>query len=69
MSMQLKRFFLVFLCSSAASFASFVLVQYFQQGDIYSSLIVTLGKSFMVGFGLAMLFAIPRQSSKDYPWL
>ena len=67
MSIQLKRFFLVFLSSSAASFASFLLVQYIQ-GDI-SSLVVTLGKSFIVGFGLAMLFAIPRQSRKDYPLL
>jgi hypothetical protein len=61
-----RKFISIFMLASASSFVTLLLVQNIQ-GDV-ESIVRIAGKAFMVGFGLALLFAIPR-SRKDYPWL
>jgi hypothetical protein len=61
-----RKFLTVFLSSAMASFLTLLVVEYFQ-GRI-EDLLRIVGKAFMVGLALAILFAIPRKR-KDYPWL
>jgi hypothetical protein len=66
MPFNLRRFLLVFFFSTLASLASFLVVQFFQ-GHM-AAFILTAGKALLVGFGLAVMTAIPRRR-KDYPWM
>jgi len=70
MSDEFKRKFLrflkVMLSAMLASFVTMMAVQYFMGGirDIAEA----LGKSFMIGFGLAFIVVVIPKRQKKYPW-
>ncbi len=66
MMFKWQRFLVIFLVAGLASFATFLLIQYFQ-GRI-DDLIQTATRSTIMALGLALLFAIERRK-KDYPWM
>ena len=64
---RIRRFLLVFISAGLASFLTMIVVQYFMGG--IRDLALALGKSFMIGFGLAIFIALlPKTERDDYPW-
>ena len=67
MSPRIRRFVMVFVSAGGASFLTMLIVQYFMGG--IRDLTLALGKSFMIGFGLAIFIALlPKSERDDYPW-
>jgi magnesium-transporting ATPase (P-type) len=63
----LKKFMLIFIGSTVASFLTMALVQYFMGGvrDIQQ----VIEKSLMIGIGMGLIVFIAPQKRNHYPWL
>ncbi len=64
---RLRRSFFVFTGASGASFLTMMFVQLFMGGIAHVDL--ALGKSFMVGLGIALfVLLLPVSRQEKYPW-
>jgi hypothetical protein len=63
---QFRKFLWILIGSSSASFITMLTVQYFMGG--IADIDQVIGKSFLIGFGLALLvFIVPARNNR-YPW-
>lgn len=64
---RLRRSFWVLVGAGGSAFLTMLIVQLLMGG--IRSPEIALGKSFMIGFGLAMfIFLLPGRGQNHYPW-
>ena len=63
---RFNRFLKILIGAGLASFITMITVQYFMGG--IKNIEEAVGRSFLIGFGLALLVFVVPQGNKKYPW-